>query len=217
MASRALAFLINNKIDATNLRRADTTDVFNAQLEASNAEFSTPEGIDRLYSLRSLASQDPVVARTMTPHGRNEIETWYPQVNGEVGLHLAYLFSRYSVSGAVPLVQEMQKALIGFLTKELGNTKEAGQVFMLLNPANNPNEKIPAEIWIDNALNLGHQRLRELHQQNTGAAIGSFRPLAPKHGLNIQAVDLLAITANPLDAEKIRTALIEKIKAELRS
>lgn len=207
VASRALAFLINNKIDATNLRRADTTDVFNAQLEASNAEFSTPEGIDRLYSLRSLASQDPVVARTMTPHGRNEIETWYPQVNGEVGLHLAYLFSRYSVSGAVPLVQEMQKALIGFLTKELGNTKEAGQVFMLLNPANNPNEKIPAEIWIDNALNLGHQRLRELHQQNTGAAIGSFRPLAPKHGLNIQAVDLLAITANPLDAEKIRTAL----------
>ena len=119
-------------------------------------------------------------------------------------MHLAYLFSRYSVSGAVPLVQEMQKALIGFLTKELGNTKEAGQVFMLLNPANNPNEKIPAEIWIDNALNLGHQRLRELHQQNTGAAIGSFRPLAPKHGLNIQAVDLLAITANPLDAEKIR-------------
>ena len=207
VASRALAFLINDKIDATNLRGANTTDVFNAQLEASNAEFSTPEGIDRLYSLRSVASQDPVIARTMSPHGRNEIETWYPQVNGEVGLHLAYLFSRYSVSGAVPLVQEMQKALIGFLTKELGNTKEAGQVFMLLNPANNPNEKIAPEVWIDNLLNLGYTKLTELHQQNAGAAIGSFRPLPPKHGLNIQAVDLLAVTANPLDAEKIRTAL----------
>ena len=209
LATRALAWLANDRIDATNLVSTSNQieSYLNKQLVASNQVFETPEGLDRLYSLRGVAAQDPVVARTMAPVARDKIELWYPQVNGEIGMHLAYLFSVYDEANAIPLAHEMAKGLIGFLTKELGNAQEAGQVFNLLNPRYNPNEPIQPVVWIDNELNHGNRKLQELIRQNSGAPIGSFMPLSNSHGLNLQAVNTLSVTANPLDAEKIRTAL----------
>ena len=199
--NNALAWIVNYKVNPEALvGGSDLKPILNRQLDKGRTELTTIAGQGRLRSLRAHGGYE----KTMLPVNENQVEIFFPQINGDAALHLGYLFG--AADG--PLTNELAKALKGFLVKELGNEKLASDTFHMLNPRENPDGSMIASEWLERNIPRGGGFLGQLVNSNPpNGSVGSFMPLGRHTGVQQQTVVALAGSHNSKHAEAVGRAI----------
>ena len=142
-ASKALAWLSHRDLKMGDLL-SDVAKSEEAQRAAWMSEGMTILGQDRNNSMVRSTGIDPVIQRTMTMPNEYEIGFFFPQVPGDVGVALAYMFKHPETM----IANEMRQMLGTMLSRELGSRDSARVVLNTLDPMMSPHGSMTPDAWL---------------------------------------------------------------------